>query len=158
MRPTREQLAPLTPFERAAFEIADFFARPALTPLSAAWNSAFMGGLIYSCGSRRFNVKGLDNLAPFGKKDRVLLVANHRSFFDFFTISAFCYWRTNLTKRIFFPVRQNFFYDHPNYRSLALTALAVFALTPLDVQIAFGVRPPRNVLLEHNPRNPIDSL
>lgn len=53
---------------------------------------------------------------------------------------------------------RNFFYDHPNYLSLALTTLAVFALTPLDVQIAFGVRPPRNVLLEHTPRNPIDSL
>jgi 1-acyl-sn-glycerol-3-phosphate acyltransferase len=113
VRPTSEQLAPLTPLERAAFEIADFFARPALTPLSATWNSAFMGGLIYSCGSRRFNVVGLENLAPFGKKDSVLLVANHRSFFDFFTITALCYWRTNLTKRIFFPVRQSFFYDHP---------------------------------------------
>ena len=52
---------------------------------------------------------------------------------------------------------RNFFYDHPNYLNLALTSLAVFALTPLDVQIAFGVRPPRNVLLEHT-RNPIDSL
>jgi hypothetical protein len=43
---------------------------------------------------------------------------------------------------------RNFFYDHPNYLSLALTTLAVFALTPLDIQIAFGVRPPRNVLLD----------
>jgi 1-acyl-sn-glycerol-3-phosphate acyltransferase len=99
--------------ERAAFELADFFSRPALTPISANWNSAFMGGLIYSCGGRRFQIHGLENLAPFGKKDSVLLVANHRSFFDFFTITALCYWRTNLTKRIFFPVRQNFFYTHP---------------------------------------------
>jgi 1-acyl-sn-glycerol-3-phosphate acyltransferase len=112
-RPTPEQLASLSPLERATFEIADFFAQPALTPLSACWNSAFMGALIYSCGSRRFNIKGLENLAPYGKKDSVLLVANHRSFFDFFTISAICYWRTKLTKRIFFPVRQNFFYDNP---------------------------------------------
>ena len=113
MRPTPEQLAPLTRLERTAFEIADFFARPELSILSKAWNSAFMGGLIYSCGGRRFNIKGLEHLAPFGKKDSVLLVANHRSFFDFFTISALLYWRTRLTKRIFFPVRQNFFYDNP---------------------------------------------
>ncbi len=113
MRPTSEQLAPLTRLERASFQIADFFAQPALTPLSAYWNSAFMGGLIYSCGGRRFNIIGLENLAPFGKKDSILLVANHRSFFDFFTITAICYWRTKLTKRIFFPVRQNFFYDNP---------------------------------------------
>jgi 1-acyl-sn-glycerol-3-phosphate acyltransferase len=72
-----------------------------------------MGALIYSCSARRFDIHGLENLAPYGKKDSVLLVANHRSFFDFFTIAALCYWRTKLTKRIFFPVRQNFFYDHP---------------------------------------------
>ena len=39
-----------------------------------------------------------------------------------------------------------------------LIALVVFALTPLDVQIAFGVRPPRNVLLAKAGRNPIDSV
>jgi 1-acyl-sn-glycerol-3-phosphate acyltransferase len=80
---------------------------------SKAWNSAFMGSLIYSCGGRRFNIQGLEHLASFGKKDSVLLVANHRSFFDFFSITAILYWRTQLTKRIFFPVRQNFFYDNP---------------------------------------------
>jgi len=52
---------------------------------------------------------------------------------------------------------RNFFYDHPNYLSLAFTTFAVFALTPLDVQIAFAVRPPRNVILEPT-RNPIDNL
>jgi 1-acyl-sn-glycerol-3-phosphate acyltransferase len=72
-----------------------------------------MGGLIYSCGGRRLNIRGLENLAPYGKGDSILLVANHRSFFDFFSITALLYWRTNLTKRIFFPVRQNFFYDNP---------------------------------------------
>lgn len=113
MRPTPEQLAPLSPLERASFEIADFFARPKLTALSAAWNSAFMGGLIYSCGGNRIRVHGLEQFASMGKKDSVLLVANHRSFFDFFSITAILYWRTRLTKRIFFPVRQNFFYDNP---------------------------------------------
>ena len=112
-RPTPEQLAPLTRFERASFRIADVLAAPSLTPLSANWNSVVMGALIYSCGSRRFNIHGLDNLAHYGKKDSILLVANHRSFFDFFTITALLYWRTKLTKRIFFPVRQSFFYDHP---------------------------------------------
>jgi 1-acyl-sn-glycerol-3-phosphate acyltransferase len=113
VRPTPEQLATLAPLERAAFEIADFWARPSLSFLSKGWNSMFMGGLIWSCGGRRFNVRGLEHLARYGKNDSVLLVANHRSFFDFFTISAILYWRTKLTKRIFFPVRQTFFYDHP---------------------------------------------
>ena len=113
MRPTPEQLASLTRLERASFRLADLLASPSLTPLSANWNSVVMGALIWSCGGRRFEIHGLENLAPFGKKDSILLVANHRSFFDFFTITALLYWRTSLTKRIFFPVRQNFFYDHP---------------------------------------------
>lgn len=113
MRPTSDQLSTLSRFERATFKIADAMSGPRLTPLSANWNSVVMGLLIGSCGSRRFNIQGLEHLAPFGKKDAILLVSNHRSFFDFFSITAICYWRTKLTKRIFFPVRGNFFYDHP---------------------------------------------
>ena len=41
---------------------------------------------------------------------------------------------------------------------MALDIVAVFALTPLDVQIAFRVRPPRNVVLERTTRNPVDSV
>jgi 1-acyl-sn-glycerol-3-phosphate acyltransferase len=113
VRPTPEQLAPLSRFERAAFEVADVLSHPKLSPLSAGWNSVVMGALIWSCGGRRFNIHGLEHLTSFGKKDSVLLVANHRSFFDFFSITAILYWRTRLTKRIFFPVRQTFFYEHP---------------------------------------------
>ena len=113
VRPTSEQLAPLTRFERASFRLADLLAAPRLTPLSANWNTVVMGALIWSCGGRRFKIHGLENLVQFGKKDSILLVANHRSFFDFFTITALLYWHTKLTKRIFFPVRQSFFYDHP---------------------------------------------
>lgn len=112
-RPTPAQLEPLSTLERATFEIANFFARPALTPLSAYWNSAFMGALIYSCGGNRFNIQGLEHVLKYGKKDSVLLVANHRSFFDFYVISAMVYWRTRLPRRMFFPVRADFFYDHP---------------------------------------------
>ena len=113
MRPTPEQLAPLSRLERVSFEIADKLAHPKLSALSAGWNSVVMGALIYSCGSRRFDLHGLDIMQRYGKKDSILLVANHRSFFDFFSITAILYWRTKLTKRIFFPVRENFFYDHP---------------------------------------------
>lgn len=128
MRPTPEQLASLTRFERAAFHVADKLAAPWLTPLSANWNSVVMGILISSCGLRRFNIRGLENLAPFGKKDSILLVANHRSFFDFFSITAICYWRTKLTRRIFFPVRGNFFYDHPlgPFVNFAMSGMRMF--------------------------------
>ena len=52
---------------------------------------------------------------------------------------------------------RHFFYDNANYLAVALNTVAVLALTPLDVQIAFGNRPPRNVQLDRPTRNPIDS-
>ena len=51
---------------------------------------------------------------------------------------------------------RHFFYDDPDYVAMALDALAVLVLTPLDVQIAFGVRPPRNVTLEPAVAHPDD--
>lgn len=113
LRPTSEQLAPLGRMERLAFRIADGMSRPELSPLSGAYNTLTMGALIWSCGGRRFVVKGLEHVTGLGPEDSVLLVANHRSFFDFFSITAILYWRTRVTRRIFFPVRGTFFYDHP---------------------------------------------
>jgi hypothetical protein len=52
---------------------------------------------------------------------------------------------------------RHFFYGDPNYLAMALDTFAVLALTPLDVQIAFGARPPRNVVLSNATRNPVDS-
>jgi hypothetical protein len=49
---------------------------------------------------------------------------------------------------------RHFFYDHPDYLAMALDTVAVLFLTPLDVQIAFGVRSPRHVALERASRNP----
>jgi 1-acyl-sn-glycerol-3-phosphate acyltransferase len=113
VRPSREQLDNLTPLERASFELANLMAHKRLTVLSKAYLSVVMGSMIWSCGGRRLNVRGLSNLAPFGKDARVLIVANHKSFFDFFLITALLFWRTKLSKRVFFPVRSTFFYDNP---------------------------------------------
>ena len=51
---------------------------------------------------------------------------------------------------------RHFFYDNPDYLAMALDTVAVLALTPLDVQVAFGVRPPRTLVLERGTRNPSD--
>ena len=70
-------------------------------------------------------------------------------------------WAASMTLAVIGLTHQllrHFFYDHASYVNLALMTLVVFALTPLDVQIAFGVRPPRNVHLAQGARNPIDSV
>jgi hypothetical protein len=50
---------------------------------------------------------------------------------------------------------RHFFYDDPNHLAMALDTVAVLALTPLDVQVAFGVHH-RNLVLERATRNPVD--
>lgn len=44
----------------------------------------------------------------------------------------------------------------PNYADMAINAFAVLALSPLEVQIAFGLRHTRDVRLERPTRNPLD--
>ncbi len=111
-RPTKEQLATLTPMERAAFEIGDFSSRFLVVP-SKAWNTVVMGAMLWATAGRRLRTHGLENLSKFRAPERVLIVCNHRTFFDFFVITAIVYWRTKLSHRILFPVRSSFFYDNP---------------------------------------------
>jgi hypothetical protein len=51
---------------------------------------------------------------------------------------------------------RQFFFDDPSYLAMAASTIAVFALTSFDVQVAFRVRPPRNVQLAQPTRNPLD--
>lgn len=111
-RPTKEQLAALSRMERVSFEIGDFWSRHLVVP-AKAWNTVVMGSMLYATAGRRLNIHGLENLSRFENPDRVLIVCNHRTFFDFFVITAVVYWRTKLSHRILFPVRSSFFYDHP---------------------------------------------
>jgi 1-acyl-sn-glycerol-3-phosphate acyltransferase len=111
-RPPPEALAKLRPIERATFELADFWVRR-MDLASAVHNSLFMSAMLWAAGGRRIHAHGLENVTPFGKDARLLLVANHRSFFDFFVVMAALFWRTRVPRRILFPVRSTFFYDHP---------------------------------------------
>src|ERR687886_201628 len=43
----------------------------------------------------------------------VLLVSNHRTFFDMYVVSAELFRRTRGEKKLFFPVRGRFFYESP---------------------------------------------
>jgi hypothetical protein len=49
-----------------------------------------------------------------------------------------------------------FFFDGPNYADMAINTFAVLAMSPLEVQVAFGLRHPRNVDLARPTRNPLD--
>ncbi len=50
------------------------------------------------------------------------------------------------------------FYSDPHYARLVLGTVAVFLLTPLDTQIAFGVRSPGNVRIDSPSTSSLDGV
>jgi predicted membrane channel-forming protein YqfA (hemolysin III family) len=50
------------------------------------------------------------------------------------------------------------FFDDPNFADMAVSTFAVLALSPLDVQIAFGLRHTENVQFGRPTRNPVDRV
>jgi 1-acyl-sn-glycerol-3-phosphate acyltransferase len=64
--------------------------------------------------ARRMLVEGLDELLDLRPERGVMMVANHRSFFDQYAMLLACYMGpVPWAKRLYFPVRSNFFYDRP---------------------------------------------
>ncbi|MDG2305110.1 MAG: lysophospholipid acyltransferase family protein [Candidatus Binatia bacterium] len=63
--------------------------------------------------SQRWQNYGLENLASLRAKRGVILVSNHRSFFDMYVAACAVFTHGNFIERLYFPVRSNFFYDKP---------------------------------------------
>lgn len=59
------------------------------------------------------NVYGIENFETTDPEHPLLLVANHRSFFDMYTVSSVLFRRTRRPMELYFPVRGKFFYDNP---------------------------------------------
>jgi hypothetical protein len=67
--------------------------------------------------------------------------------------TAFMIWAViGLTHQI---LRYLFFSD-PSYADMAINTFAVLAMSPLEVQVAFGLRHTRNAELARPTRNPVD--
>lgn len=105
-------MALLSPMERVAFHIADFSNRH-LKGLTQIWIRSFMVVLLFLTGGRRIQAYGLQHVAHVRPTDRVILVANHRSFFDFFVVMYINFTQTTISSHVIFPVRSTFFYTRP---------------------------------------------
>lgn len=69
---------------------------------------------IHWIAGRRLRVFGHDHVQQMRPERGVVLVSNHRSFFDMYVASALLYKRkTSWMRRLFFPVRTKFFYTNP---------------------------------------------
>jgi 1-acyl-sn-glycerol-3-phosphate acyltransferase len=58
------------------------------------------------------HVHGLERLPPLDPGRSYICVANHRSFFDLYVVTGYLV-RNGMPHRLVFPVRAEFFYDHP---------------------------------------------
>jgi 1-acyl-sn-glycerol-3-phosphate acyltransferase len=59
------------------------------------------------------NVFGIESVENSDSSRPLLLVANHRSFFDMYVVSSVIFRETTRPVKLYFPVRAKFFYDNP---------------------------------------------
>lgn len=107
--------APLSRVEKLALRFAELANHD---PRGKWLQTRFLRGVSYvwvrAALANRMLVEGLDDLCRLQPSTGVLLVSNHRSFFDQYAMLLACYmgpvpWARSLQ----FPVRANFFYDQP---------------------------------------------
>jgi 1-acyl-sn-glycerol-3-phosphate acyltransferase len=111
--PTAEEIEVLGPLERAGFRLVRKMNR-------GRWKKFWtfcqrhIGSLwIFIATYNLMNVRGLENVEQTDAERPLILVANHRSFFDMYTVSSVLFRRTTRPITLFFPVRAKFFYDNP---------------------------------------------
>jgi 1-acyl-sn-glycerol-3-phosphate acyltransferase len=106
---------PLSRVERAALRFAE---ASNLDPRGKWLQARFLRGVSYAwvraCIANRMFAEGVDDLISFQPQTGVMLVSNHRSFFDQYAMLLALYMGpVRWANRLFFPVRSNFFYDQP---------------------------------------------
>jgi 1-acyl-sn-glycerol-3-phosphate acyltransferase len=106
---------PLSRIERLALRFAEVTN---VDPRGKWLQTRFLRGVSYlwvrASLANRMLVEGIDGLMALRPETGVMLVSNHRSFFDQYAMLLACYMGpVHWSKRLFFPVRSNFFYDQP---------------------------------------------
>lgn len=111
--PTPEEISVLGPTESFGFRLVHRMN-------AGAWKGFWtffqrhIGSLwIHLATYNLMNVFGIENVEATDPDRPLILVANHRSFFDMYTVSSVLFRRTTRPIKLYFPVRGKFFYDNP---------------------------------------------
>ncbi len=111
--PTKDELSVLNSTEKIAFYLTN---RMNIGVWKTFWTfcQRHIGSLwIKICTYNLMNVFGLENVENSDVETPLLLVANHRSFFDMYVVSSVIFRQTSRPITLFFPVRAKFFYTNP---------------------------------------------
>jgi 1-acyl-sn-glycerol-3-phosphate acyltransferase len=111
--PLDEEIAVLSPFERVAFRVVTRMNQGRWKRFWTWCQKVFGAGWIHLATYNIMNVYGLEHIEAVSHERPILLVANHRSFFDMYTVSTVLFRNTKWRKQLFFPVRGRFFYQSP---------------------------------------------
>lgn len=111
--PTKDQIHLISPTERAGFALAHRMNLGTWKRLMTFCQRHIGSLWIYLATYNLMNVFGIENFQESDPSRPVVLVANHRSFFDMYTVSSVIFRRTTRPVKLFFPVRAKFFYDSP---------------------------------------------
>lgn len=107
------ELAAITAVERAGFSLAHRMNLGRWKRLMTFCQRHIGSLWIYLATYNLMNVFGIENVENSDPNRPLVLVANHRSFFDMYTVSSVIFRRTKRPVTLFFPVRAKFFYDNP---------------------------------------------
>src|SRR3954471_16394009 len=111
--PLAAELQPLSRLERTGFWLAHRM-NLGVWKHFMTFCQRHVGSLwIYLATYNLMNVFGVENVENSDPTRPLVLVANHRSFFDMYTVSSVIFRRTRRPLSLFFPVRAKFFYDNP---------------------------------------------
>jgi len=109
--PSAAEIAVLSRFERFTFRFIHRMNQSAWKRFWTWCQSVFGAGWIHLATYNLMQVYGLEHIATAARDRPILLVANHRSFFDMYVVSTTLFRHTTWRKQLFFPVRGRFFYD-----------------------------------------------
>src|SRR4030095_954780 len=113
LEPTADEYAVLSGFERFAFRLVRRMNRGGFKRFWSWCQSTLGAGWIHLSTYNIMNIYGLDHVEAASHERPLLLVANHRSFFDMYAVSTVLFRETSWRKQLFFPVRGRFFYQSP---------------------------------------------
>jgi 1-acyl-sn-glycerol-3-phosphate acyltransferase len=107
--------AELSRFERLALALGRRTnERAAGKALQTGWLRNVSYAWVRPAIGRRLLVDGIDRLRALQPARGVLFASNHRSFFDQYCMMLVCFAaRIPWARRVYFPVRANFFYEQP---------------------------------------------
>jgi 1-acyl-sn-glycerol-3-phosphate acyltransferase len=111
--PTTEELAVLNSTERFGFWLTHKMNQGAWKRFMTFFQRHIGSLWIHLATYNLMNLYGLGNFEQTNPEKPVLLIANHRSFFDMYSVSAMLFRRTRRPITLFFPVRAKFFYTSP---------------------------------------------